>query len=296
MKYTIYILFLLNFFVVPLSAQEHIAFYFETNKHEFTKAEQLRFEEWVRMNADVKIVGINGFTDEVGSVGFNDTLASKRVQFTFLLLKNRLKIREDFKSRSFGKNHEQLEDKAKNRRVDIHYILAKDLSRENEILGIKANINPKINKTPKQYPSVMEVRNPNGSISKFELDEKFMQAIDTASVGQKLKIENLNFVLNTFIVENDSRGKLFELLMVMQQNPQLKIEIQGHICCNAADRNNLSSDRAKAIKNFLVAYDIDGARVRFKGFKGEQPIYPIPEKNDEERAANRRVEILILEN
>jgi outer membrane protein OmpA-like peptidoglycan-associated protein len=113
---------------------------------------------------------------------------------------------------------------------------------------------------------------------------------------EKLQLENLNFQLNTFAIVNESRGKLYELLIVMQQNPELSIDIQGHLCCMTNDRNNLSYQRAKAISNFLRANGIENSRVTFQGFGVTKPIYPIPEKNEEERAANRRVEIQIIAN
>ena len=83
---------------------------------------------------------------------------------------------------------------------------------------------------------------------------------------------------------------------MLQNNPQLKIEIQGHLCCMPVDRTDLSTQRAKAIYNFLITNDVYRARLSYKGFGSTQPIYPLPEKNEVERAANRRVEILIVEN
>lgn len=93
-----------------------------------------------------------------------------------------------------------------------------------------------------------------------------------------------------------SRGKLYELLLVLQSNPQLKIEIQGHLCCMPVDRLDLSTQRAKAVYNFLVSNQIYPARLSYKGFGSSQPLFPLPEKNEEQRAANRRVEILIVSN
>ena len=46
-----------------------------------------------------------------------DTLAQKRVDFIYKLVKDKIKIREDFKTRSFGKLHQQDTEKSKNRRV-----------------------------------------------------------------------------------------------------------------------------------------------------------------------------------
>jgi len=64
------------------------------------------------LNKEVKIVAIHGFTDEDGSNGFNDTLANKRVNSIFNLVKDKVKIREDFKTRSFGENFNQSKNKA----------------------------------------------------------------------------------------------------------------------------------------------------------------------------------------
>jgi outer membrane protein OmpA-like peptidoglycan-associated protein len=87
---------------------------------------------------------------------------------------------------------------------------------------------------------------------------------------------------------------MYDLLFVMQNNPNLKIQLQGHICCVDKDRRNLSLERAKQIRRFLVYNGIPVGRVTVTGFGVTQPIYPIPEENEEQAAANRRVEMEIL--
>ena len=294
MKFYFYIILL--FLSVSLKAQEQESFYFDSNKSELRKSELSRLDKWISDNPKVKIVAINGYTDEDGGVGYNDTLAQKRVNTVYRIVKDKVKIREDFKTRSFGKLHQQSANKAENRRVTIYYILEKDLARENEILGIVEEKPVEKPKPKRQYPDIIEIRNPNGTVSQFELDTEFMNRVDEAKPGEKLKIENLNFHLNTFAIVNESRGKLYELLLVMQHNPELKIDIQGHICCSTSDRKDLSTQRAKAIANFLRSQGIEKSRVAYQGFGTSQPIYAIPEKNEEERAANRRVEVYIVEN
>lgn len=291
-----YLSILLFFVAASGFSQEQFSVFFESNKFELPKAEISKLNTWMDANKEVKIVAINGYTDEDGSVGFNDTLAKRRVSFIFNQISGKIKIREDFKTRSFGELHNQSADKSQNRKVTIYYILQKDLAREDEILGIK-----KIEEAPKpkpvaNYPSKIVIDNPNGTTSEYKLDVNFMKQVNESKAGEKLKIENLNFQFNTFAIVNESRGKLYELLLVMQNNPTLKIEIQGHICCNPSNKGKLSEERAKAIKNFLVGQGIDKTRVTFKGFGSTQPIYPLPEKTEEERAGNRRVEILIIEN
>lgn len=290
--------FLILFFLISqiALAQEQYSVYFDTNESGLTAAESQRLNQWIAANSKVKIVAINGFTDRDGSNELNDTLSQKRANFIFDFIADKVAIRSDFKSRSFGENHLQKQDKSKNRRVDIFYILEKDLARENEILGIKEEIKVPQPKPVQQYPDIFQVQNPNGTVSDFTLDVAFMQKVAAAKSGEKLQLENLNFQFNTFAITNESRGKLYELLLVMQKNPQLKIEIQGHICCNASNKETLSTQRAKAIKGFLKSQGIENSRVTYKGFGSTQPLFPLPEKNEQERAANRRVEILIVEN
>ena len=297
MNFKTYLFFILFFFASQFAkSQAQFSVYFETNKFSLVSAETESLNQWITANPKVKIVAINGFTDKDGSNALNDTLSQKRVAFIYDYIANKVAIRSDFKSRSFGESLTQQGDKAKNRRVDIYYILEKDLARENEILGIKEEIKV-VEKRPQiKYPDIFQVQNPNGTVSNFELDTKFMQQVTEARSGEKLQIKNLNFQFNTFAITNDSRGKLYELLLVMQQNPQLKIQVQGHICCNNSHKETLSTQRAKAIKGFLISQGIDNSRVTFKGYGSTEPIFPLPEKNEEERAANRRVEILIVEN
>jgi outer membrane protein OmpA-like peptidoglycan-associated protein len=277
-------------------AQEQLNLYFDSNKAELTKKEQNKLNQWILANNNNKIVAIHGFTDEDGTTGFNDTLAQKRVDFVFQNVKDQIKIRADFKTISFGEKFNQSENKAENRKVTIYYILEKDIPRENEILGIKEEVVTETPKSEINYPETLVFENPNGTKSQFKLDRAFMNKVNSAKAGEKIKIENLNFIINTFAVVNESRGKMYELLLVLQNNPQLKIEIQGHLCCMPNDRLDLSTQRAKAIYNFLVSNQIYPARLSYKGFGSTQPIYPLPEKSEAERAANRRVEILILQN
>lgn len=297
MRYKVSSLFIFFFLVSQFAfGQEQFSVYFETNKAELQTSELEKLNKWIQDNRKVKIVAINGYTDKDGSNALNDTLSQNRANHIFDHIADKVAIRSDFKSRSFGENHSQKQDKSKNRRVDIYYILEKDLARENEILGIKEVIKTPKPKPVQQYPDIFQVQNPNGTISDFTLDVAFMQKVAAAKSGEKLQLDNLNFQFNTFAITNESRGKLYELLLVMQKNPQLKIEIQGHICCNASNKETLSTQRAKAIKGFLKSQGIDNSRVTYKGFGSTQPLFPLPEKNEQERAANRRVEILIVEN
>lgn len=123
----------------------------------------------------------------------------------------------------------------------------------------------------------------------------FSEKVKNAKVGELLNLKGLNFYNMSDVILPTSRPILDELLQIMNNNPTLKIEIQGHICCKDVEVEDISIKRAKTVYNFLLSNGISESRISYKGFASTRPIYPLPEKNEDERVANRRVEILIIE-
>lgn len=265
-------------------AQERFVVYFDNNKFELNKTEQAKLDKWILENKTSKILSITGSTDEVGSSGFNDTLSQKRVNSIYSKVNGKIKIREDFKSISLGEKGATSPNKAENRKAIIHYILEKDLARENEILGIK----PKVVVEEEIVPIEEETMNfPEGAT----LEDK----IELSTKGTLIRLEDINFHVNTFAVIPSSKKSIDELIYVLKKYPKLKIEIQGHICCVNKDARNLSLDRARQVKRILMSEGIDDKRVKVKGFGVSKPKFAIPEKSEFEAARNRRVEIMILD-
>jgi outer membrane protein OmpA-like peptidoglycan-associated protein len=276
--------------------QEQASFFFDSNKFVLNKEESARLNLWINANKEIKIIGVYGFCDEEGSVGYNDTLAKKRIDYVFNILKNKVKIREDFKTRNFGKLHTLSQIKAENRKVTLFYIQPKDFIHEEEIIADKKEAVIQKEKVIIKFPDKLAFENPNGTISEFKMDTVFMRKISVANVGEKLKLDNMNFYINTFAVMPESRAKMYELLTVLKSYPDMKIQIQGHICCVTKDVRDLATQRAKAIYKFLEYNEIDKSRMTFVGFGSDKPLFSIPEKTEQEREANRRVEIEIIAN
>lgn len=265
-------------------AQEKFVVYFDNNKYDLNKVEQAKFDKWLAENRTSKILSITGSTDEVGSNGFNDTLSQKRVNTIYALVNGKLKIRDDFKSISLGEKGATSTNKAENRKAIIHYIFEKDIAREEEILGIK----PKVILDEEIVPIQEETMN-------FPENATLQQKIELSTKGTLIRLDDINFHLNTFAIVPTSKRAIDELIYVMNKNPKLRIEIQGHICCVDKDVKNLSVDRAKQVKRILVYEGVADKRIKVKGFGVSKPKFPIPEKSEFEAARNRRVEIMILD-
>lgn len=297
MKYNFFLLLL---FSISFS-QESFMVFFDSDQFQLNTTQKSNLMSWLKDHPKDKVIAIEGYTDTDGSVAYNDTLAKRRVEHVWELIKDHIVVRDDFRTRSYGKLHEQDKDKSKNRRVTITYLLEKDLDKENEILKI-ATSEPTIKKPsqtkPKTvFPDMYAAVGPRGEEELLELNQEFMQQLNLAEPGTAIIAEGLNFHFNTFAITKESRPKLYELLTVMQINKDIKIEIRGHMCCNPKQSpDKLSGERAKAVKMFLVQHGIANNRVTFKGMGTSQPLYQIPEETEEQRAANRRVEVFVVDN
>jgi outer membrane protein OmpA-like peptidoglycan-associated protein len=117
------------------------------------------------------------------------------------------------------------------------------------------------------------------------------------STGAHVVLNDIRFVGNESKVMRNSEASLYLLLRFMQQNPEAKVEIQGHVNGPTFKKNSkefieLSESRARTVYNFLLVNDIDPGRVTYVGLGNSQMLFPNP-KNQDESEANRRVEVRI---
>lgn len=112
--------------------------------------------------------------------------------------------------------------------------------------------------------------------------------------GQVMPLENVLFKVGTSEMLPMSYVPLDGLVMMMKLNPSMKIRIDGHTD-NSASKGasiRLSTQRAEAVKSYLVRYNIDAKRILAKGVGGTQPV--VPNTSEENKRRNRRVEFVIL--
>ncbi|TNF47933.1 MAG: OmpA family protein [Bacteroidetes bacterium] len=112
--------------------------------------------------------------------------------------------------------------------------------------------------------------------------------------GETIRLNNLFFETNKAEIKSESFPELNRLISILNDNPDLKIEILGHTDDVGSDdyNLNLSKERAKSVVNYLTSKGIPSDRLSSKGFGETKP--EVPNSNDENRAINRRVEFRIL--
>ena len=105
-------------------------------------------------------------------------------------------------------------------------------------------------------------------------------------------LSGVNFDLNKAVVRQDAKDILQNDIKILKENPQIRVEVQGHTCDlgDAAYNLSLSDKRANAIKDYLVSQGIAADRLTARGYGEDRPRFP----NDSEanRAKNRRVELV----
>jgi len=113
--------------------------------------------------------------------------------------------------------------------------------------------------------------------------------------GVKIVIENILFNTGNATLRPESFASLNKLVSLLQENPNVKIEVSGHTdnTGSATTNKTLSKNRASSVRNYLISNGISGERVKFEGYGFDRPIAPNTTANG--RAANRRVEIEILD-
>jgi outer membrane protein OmpA-like peptidoglycan-associated protein len=121
-----------------------------------------------------------------------------------------------------------------------------------------------------------------------------------ANVGETVVLRDLFFVGDEAILLKVSEPELPKVLKFMQINPDLKVEIAGHIngpglvmAREPERRRGLSERRAKLVYDYLLRNGIPAERLTYKGYMNTQMLFPNP-KNEKEAEQNRRVEIRVV--
>jgi outer membrane protein OmpA-like peptidoglycan-associated protein len=113
-------------------------------------------------------------------------------------------------------------------------------------------------------------------------------------VGQSYKLNDILFETNSSALNKGSKNIILDFAAFLKENPKVSVAIHGHTDSEGDPASNmkLSSERAKAVYDFLITTGISAGRLSHKGFGQTKPVA----SNDdaEGRSKNRRTEFLIV--
>lgn len=93
-------------------------------------------------------------------------------------------------------------------------------------------------------------------------------------------------------LQKESLKQLEHVVTLLKENAGLNVEIQGHTDDQGSDAYNLelSQRRADTVRGFLLLFGVDETRLSAHGYGESRPVSP--NDSDENRALNRRVELV----
>ncbi|MHC1702988.1 MAG: OmpA family protein [Tenuifilaceae bacterium] len=119
------------------------------------------------------------------------------------------------------------------------------------------------------------------------------------AVDAIVKINNIYFDTNSSKLRSEGKTELNELVDVLAEYPEIRIELRAHTDSRGDSNYNLilSQNRAEAVANYLVYKGIYSNRLVYKGYGDSSPVNECAKGVDcseEKLQENRRVEFKIL--
>jgi OOP family OmpA-OmpF porin len=112
--------------------------------------------------------------------------------------------------------------------------------------------------------------------------------------GASIVMNNIYFDHDKSTLKKESFNELDQLIRIIDQNPNITIEIAGHTDDTGSDEYNLklSGDRANAVVNYLKSSNISAKQLKAVGYGETKPM--VDNNSDSNREKNRRVEFKVL--
>ncbi len=138
-----------------------------------------------------------------------------------------------------------------------------------------------------------EVLDPKTSITGNEIKRNYFLKPELKE-NQIIRLNKLIFEQGKSNITSASFQELNRLVKIMNENPKMKIQLEGHTDYRGSKKLNmeLSKNRVKAVASYLISKGISSRRIKTKAFGGTRPL--IREQSIESSEVNRRVEVRIL--
>lgn len=121
---------------------------------------------------------------------------------------------------------------------------------------------------------------------------------DASSIADELNksghiaLYGIHFDTGKAVILPDSETVLNEISKMLQQNPTVKLSVEGHTdnVGSASANQALSEKRAQAVVTWLSTHGVDAPRLKAKGWGQTKPV--TDNGTEDGRAKNRRVELV----
>lgn len=230
----------------------------------------------LKKSPDLK-VEIAGHTDKSGKAATNKALSTKRAKwvYDYLIQQGINAARLTYKGYGHYKpayTNRTKAGRAANRRIEVKVVSKKVESSEKLV-----------DEEPYKAPyEVLEERNINGILSY----EK----------GTTVVLDKVLFEPNMTTIDAVGQTQLNELITILNENKNLKLEIAGYTDRSGIPEKNLliSKARAKSVYNYIIEKGILKERLTHNGYGDANPI--ATNKYRWGRDKNRRIEVKITAN
>lgn len=163
------------------------------------------------------------------------------------------------------------------------------------------------NDAKKAFISVLNTKSESFDIFEFDLDDEFRPELIEIEVptdeefyasaidrGETVVLKNIYFEFDSAELTEDSEEGINIILSFLNNNPDVKILLEGHTDNVGSEEYNmsLSERRAESVKNALVDKGVSAERIKAKGCGSTQPLLP-NKLDDELNFLNRRVTMSI---
>ena len=137
---------------------------------------------------------------------------------------------------------------------------------------------------------------PSNPVQEFEVEI----VLDKIYTNREIVLDNIYYDLDKWDIRADAQPTLNELYTTLNQNPNIKIQLNSHTDCQGQDQynQNLSQKRAQSAIEYLIEQGIDPSRLSAVGY-GETKLAINCACNsctEDEHQANRRTTFTIIEN
>lgn len=269
--------------------RDTIRLFYGINQKDLTDRHKVTLDSLSRFISDTTVVKIHGFADYLGKRDSNFTLSTARADIVKAYL-----LKQHSKSeRLFANGKGQID--ASKKTVSV---LGELFNRRVEIIFFRPNT---AKPAPKKQMMVPRLKDTLRLKKKDDSVYTRINNIGVRNVGDSISFSELTFQPGRHFLRPSAVRYMVALKDLLKAHPTLKIEIQGHICCqyNGKDGEDfdtrkfeLSLTRAKFIYDYLVSEGISPARLTYKGLGSKEPkVYP--EMSSIDQDVNRRVVIVL---